>query len=68
MSTEPLKNTLKDFANLEKIRTMEKMEQVSELIPKIPDSQFIDLMSTKLALMNEYLIALNKYLEEQDGN
>jgi len=68
MSTEPLKNTLKDFANLEKIRTMEKMEQVSELIPKIPDLPFIDLMTTKLALMNEYLIALNKFLEEQDGN
>mgnify|MGYP007111988042 CR=1 FL=1 len=60
---------LKEVTKIEITQTKAKMEYDRELIEAAANDQpFINFMSTKLALMNEYLIALNKYLEEQDGN
>jgi hypothetical protein len=63
------KELLKEVTKLEITQTKAKMEYDRELIETTPDDQpFIKFMTTKLALMGEYLIALNKFLEEQDGN
>ena len=60
---------LKEVTKIEITQTKAKMEYDRELIEAAANDQpFINFMTTKLALMNEYLIALNKYLEEQDGN
>ncbi len=60
---------LKEATKIEITQTKAKMEYDRELIEAAADDQpFINFMTTKLALMNEYLIALNKFLEEQDGN
>jgi len=60
---------LKEATKIEITQTKAKMEYDRELIEAAADDQpFINFMTTKLALMNEYIIALNKYLEEQNGN
>jgi len=59
---------LKEVTKLEITQTKAKMEHARELIETTPDDQpFINFMTTKLALLNEYLIALNKFLEEHDS-
>lgn len=60
---------LKEATKIEITQTKAKMEYDRELIEAAADDQpFINFMTTKLALMNEYIIALNKYLKEQNGN
>ena len=60
---------LKEVTKIEITQTKAKMEYDRELIEAAANDQpFINFMTTKLALLNEYLIALNKYLEEQNGN
>jgi len=60
---------LKEATKIEITQTKAKMEYDRELIEAAADDQpLINFMTTKLTLLNEYLIALNKFLEEQDGN